>query len=229
MNLLAVDSSSRTTVLGLLVGDQLIDSTSEAVNSHSREILPSIQSLLGETGLSPSQLDGIVFGCGPGSFTGLRISVGVVQGLCYGLDIPAVSVSSMACLAQQFSATGQVSRVFVALTARLEEIYYGSYHFDSGCAVQAAPEGVLDVSELPVLDHPDAGWAVTGNALALTSKIEASTGVQFAQAVEQSTPSLEHLMHLGRTLFEQGQVVDALQVSPVYLREEVASRPGSSP
>lgn len=228
MNLLAIDTSSRVTVLGLQQGDDIHDRTSDAVNSHSREILPAIESLLGDVGIAPAELDGIVFGQGPGSFTGLRIAVGVVQGLCYGLDIPAVPVSSMACLAQavarEDNQEGNQTRVFVGLTARLEEIYFGSYRFESGIALESAPEGVLDVKDLPDAER-DCHWIGVGNAWQLQEKIEAALSVQFDAITEKTTPDVRDLLMLGRHHLAAGHQVDALEASPVYLREEVASRP----
>ena len=78
MNLLGIDTSTRSTVLGLQLGSEVIDRTSPDVDTHSREILPSIESLVREAGIRIEDLDAIVFGQGPGSFTGLRIAVGVV-------------------------------------------------------------------------------------------------------------------------------------------------------
>ena len=127
MNLLGIDTSTRSTVLGLQLGSEVIDRTSPDVDTHSREILPSIESLVMEAGIGIEDLDAIVFGQGPGSFTGLRIAVGVVQGLGYGLGIPVVPVSSMACIAQSLIQAANPSLIFVGLTARLEEVYYGAY------------------------------------------------------------------------------------------------------
>ncbi|MBT7878450.1 MAG: tRNA (adenosine(37)-N6)-threonylcarbamoyltransferase complex dimerization subunit type 1 TsaB, partial [Gammaproteobacteria bacterium] len=163
MNLLGIDTSTRSTVLGLQLGSELVDRTSPEVDTHSREILPSIESLVREAGIGVGDLDAIVFGQGPGSFTGLRIAIGVVQGLGYGLGIPVVPVSSMACIAQSFTTVTNPPLVFVGLTARLEEVYYGAYKFEEHIAVPVIPEGVVDVSELPQL--PVGDWLGCGNAM----------------------------------------------------------------
>ena len=95
--------------------------------SHSRDILPTITALLTKNKLSLRNLNYIVYGQGPGSFTGLRIAVGVVQGLAFGLNIPVVPVSSLACLAQaQYRRSGQ-QQIVSALHARKEEVYLGKY------------------------------------------------------------------------------------------------------
>ena len=225
MNLLGIDTSTRSTVLGLQLGSEVIDRTSPDVDTHSREILPSIESLVREAGIRIEDLDAIVFGQGPGSFTGLRIAVGVVQGLGYGLGLPVVPVSSMACIAQSVIQTVNPSFVFVGLTARLEEIYYGAYKFEEGIAEGAIREGVVDVSELPQL--PVGDWLGCGNAMSeLGTKIQAVTGVSFKSISSETVPTIHNLLSIGSFKFSRGESVSAMQATPVYLREQVASRFG---
>jgi tRNA threonylcarbamoyladenosine biosynthesis protein TsaB len=224
VNLLGIDTSTRSTVLGLQLGLEVIDRTSPDVDTHSREILPSIESLVREAGIRIEDLDAIVFGQGPGSFTGLRVAVGVVQGLGYGLGLPVVPVSSMACIAQSVIQTINPPFVFVGLTARLEEVYYGAYKFEEGIAEAVIPEGVVDVSELPHL--PAGDWLGCGNAmLELGTKIQAVTGVSFKSISSQAVPIIRNLLSIGSFKFSRGESVSAMQAKPVYLREQVASRP----
>jgi tRNA threonylcarbamoyladenosine biosynthesis protein TsaB len=231
VNLLIVDTSSNATVLGLARGDEILDRTSGDVKTHSREILPSIESLLHEAGVTPGELEAVIYGRGPGSFTGLRIAVGVVQGLAYGLQIPAVPVSSMAAMAQAVVTANSLeeAHVFVGLFARLQEVYYGAYHLRAGAFPgEITPEGVLDVSELPALEsRSKAPWLAVGNASELWTGIESSTGVKFASVTENAIPSVTSLLVLGRQVLESGGGQDARQASPVYLREEVAEKPVS--
>ena len=225
MNLLGIDTSTSSTVLGLQLGSVIIDRTSSAVDTHSREILPSIEALMMEAEMGFKDLDAIVFGQGPGSFTGLRIAVGVVQGLGYGSGIPVVPVSSMACIAQSLMPPANPSLVFGGLTARLEEVYYGAYKFEEEIAVPVIPEGVVDVSELPPL--PIGDWLGCGNAMPeLCTKIQAVTGVSFKSISSEAVPTIRNLLSLGSFKFSRGESVNAMQATPVYLREQVASRPG---
>jgi tRNA threonylcarbamoyladenosine biosynthesis protein TsaB len=225
VNLLGIDTSTRSTVLGLQLGSEVVDRTSPEVETHSREILPSIDSLVKEAGIGLEDLDAIVFGQGPGSFTGLRIAVGVVQGLGYGLGIPVVPVSSMACIARSVIPAISPPLVFVGLTARLEEIYYGAYRFEEEIAVPVIREGVVDVSELPQL--PVGDWVGCGNAMpGLSTKIEEATGVSFESISSEAVPTIRNLLSLGSFKFSRGESVNAIQATPVYLREQVASRPG---
>ena len=217
MNLLAIDTSTTSTVLGLLLGKKIVDHTVVDAKKHSREILPAIATMMAKSDFALRDIDAIVFGQGPGSFTGLRIAVGVVQGLAYGAGLSVIPVSSMAVLAQaQITHDGPV---FVALSARLEEIYYGSYTLIDGFVSSLAPEGVKDVSILEPL--PADNWHLITDVPALQSKIASSLGVAFSSVSTNTVPQVNDLLLIGRNRFELGMVVSALEASPVYLREQV--------
>ena len=217
MNLLAIDTSTTSTVLGLLLGKKIVDHTVVDAKKHSREILPAIATLMAKSDLALRDIDAIVFGQGPGSFTGLRIAVGVVQGLAYGAGLSVIPVSSMSLLAQaQITHDGPI---FVALSARLEEIYYGSYTVIDGFVSSLAPEGVKDVSILEPL--PADNWQLITDVPALQSKIASSLDVAFSSVTTNTVPQVNDLLLIGRNRFELGMVVSALEASPVYLREQV--------
>lgn len=220
MNILAIDTSTKTTVLGLQTRGEIIDRTKSTGKSHSREILPDVSTLVSDAGLTLAELDAIVFGQGPGSFTGLRIAAGVVQGLGYGLDLPVVPVSTLATLAQTRAADAD-SRVLVALHARAEEVYFGTYGFTGGFAVPLAAEGVCDVRELPAMNPGN--WYGLGDAWHLRKLIEAATGIRLAGVEERTIPGVTDLLDLGSQALAEGRSVSALEVTPVYLREQVAS------
>ena len=220
MKLLALDTSTQSTVLGLLIDEQVIDRTMSGVREHSREILPSIDALLADANIQLSDLDGIIFGRGPGSFTGLRIATGVVQGLAFGLDIPVIPISTMACLAQSLTRNYSEGCVAVAVSARLEEVYFGTYKISEGLVFELGTELVADIADLPEQDS--ATWYGVGNVIALQQKIEQSLAVRFTEFQEGSEPDLSDLLALGRHSFVNGNVVSAFEAAPVYLREQVA-------
>ena len=100
MKLIAVDSSSEACSVAILQGDEMIESWQLAPRQHTQKLLPMLDQLLAEAALSVGQCDAITFARGPGSFTGLRVCISLVQGLAFGADIPVVPVSSLAALAQ---------------------------------------------------------------------------------------------------------------------------------
>ena len=220
MNLLALDTSTSSTVLGLSKGGIVIDRTVRDIRTHSREVLRSIAALLAEAELTLGCLDGIVFGRGPGSFTGLRIAVGVVQGLAYGAGLPVIPVSSMAALAQ--SRAIHKGRIFVALSARLEEVYYGAYQQKNGVAIASSVEGVKDVSDLDV--EVVGEWHLVTDAPHLQAILSRSLGVSFSTVCAETVPTVESLLTLGLHRQAEGDSISPLDASPVYLREQVVKR-----
>lgn len=126
-----------------------------------QRLLPMVDSVLAHAGITLSQLDGIAFGCGPGSFTGLRVATGVVQGLAYAIDLPVIPISSLAALAQGFARRqlGFNGVVGVAVDARMDEVYAARFRIE-GCAVHpVGAEVVTSVSQVieDVFSDIDAG------------------------------------------------------------------------
>ena len=150
MNILAIDTSTPVCMLGLKIGNELFTNSQRVDRTHSKVVLPRILGLLQDAGIDKSDIDLIVYGQGPGSFTGLRIGVGVVQGLGFGLGVKVVGVSSMAGVAQTVMRKKRVDHVLVALTARNKEVYFGSYSKQNTIAVVNGNEGVWEASEVPV-------------------------------------------------------------------------------
>lgn len=119
MKLLALDTSTEACSAALFIDGEIRQRFEITPKAHTKLLLPMIESLLAEAELKLSQLDALAFGCGPGSFTGLRIATGVVQGLAFGADLPIVPVSTLAALAQN----RLPELAFVATDARIGEIF----------------------------------------------------------------------------------------------------------
>ncbi|MDZ7683801.1 MAG: tRNA (adenosine(37)-N6)-threonylcarbamoyltransferase complex dimerization subunit type 1 TsaB [Gammaproteobacteria bacterium] len=194
--------------------------------SHSQKILPTIESVLSEAGIGRRELDGIVYGQGPGSFTGVRITVGIVQGLAFGLDIPVVGVSTLACLAQQAYRETGATNIVVALAARAEEVYFGSYVVDSGMVRLQGVEAVLDAADAPSQSFEEC--LGVGSGWALRSKLETALGARATDVTVECWPRARALLELGRDGFDRGIAVPGEKARPEYLREHVAKpgRPG---
>src|SRR6188768_1218772 len=123
MNLLAVETSTELCSVALLRGDELFVEEALAENRHSELLVPMLRRVLERARLAPREMDAFAFGQGPGSFTGIRIACGIVQGLAFGADRPVVAVPSLLALAEQ---TGD-SRVIAAVDARMGEAYLAAY------------------------------------------------------------------------------------------------------
>lgn len=179
-----------------------------------------VQEMLAEGGQVLTQLDAIAFGRGPGSFTGLRICAGVVQGLAFGADLPVVPVSSLAALAQGIDAP----RVLAAFDARMHQVYWGAYVRNAlGMTALVGEEKVLTPMQVPVPD--DAGWIGAGSgwdqyAVVLTARLKHRVAAWHAQCF----PRARFVAQLGVYLYEQGTALSPEQALPVYLRDNVAAK-----
>lgn len=123
MKLLALDTSTTYLSLALSQGDDMLVFHQCVEQKHAERTLPEVSKLLAEAGFTLSSLDGIVFGQGPGSFTGLRIACGIAQGLAYSADLPVIAIPTLDNLAQQ-AGEGQV---LVCFDARMQQVYSALY------------------------------------------------------------------------------------------------------
>lgn len=218
--ILALDTSSDACSVAYLDGDQLIDRFELAAKSHTQRALPMVAELLAELGTSVKQLDAIAFGAGPGSFTGLRIGMGVVQGLAFGADVPVLPVSTLMAMAygRAFGDAAE-GRILSALDARMGEVYWGLYECSSPvCLPRAihadsvnAPESVATlVAREPAFIGVGSGWRY-GPLASLTDRHEI-----------EIYPSARDIVQLAAMLYNAGEAQAVEQVQPVYLRNEVS-------
>src|SRR5512139_2007082 len=158
MWMLALDSSTEGCSAAVGDGRQWHVRDEHAGSSHSERLLPLVRAVLAEAGLALGRLDGIAFGAGPGSFTGIRVGCGVAQGLAFGAGLPLVPVSTLEALAQEARRAHGATRVFACLDARMREVYAGLYAAD-GAAWRAETDVV---AVRPEAVSPPAGAACFG-------------------------------------------------------------------
>lgn len=226
--LLAIDTSSEACSVALLCGGETLYRFTDVPRKHAELILPMVDEVLQEAGVTLQQLDAIAFGRGPGSFTGLRIAAGTVQGLAFGADLPVIPVSSLAGLAQRAWRENGWTRVHAAFDARMGEVYWGSYQRDAdgdwqllGEECVARPENIGAAAGIAVAE----GWCGAGSGWAYRSALEQQVG-PVLQCDEKLLPHALDLLPLAQRAWEHGQTISAEQVVPVYLRNDVAMKPG---
>jgi len=229
MTILAIDTSSRACVLGLRTADKTWSDETVLDRTHSQEILPRIDALLNSAAVKKSDIDLIVYGQGPGSFTGLRIGVGVVQGLAFGLNKPVIGVSSLACLAQRQLRENGAQHVIVAMTARHTEVYFGAYGvvdggLDGVLQLQGR-EGVFEAAEIPA-QNAEVEWVGVGGGWQLSELLQQSSGVTVGHISLEEYPHAIDLLDLGEAYAAKGLIKTAPEALPEYLREQVAKKPG---
>ena len=221
-HLLAFDTSTESMSIALLLPQGLRVRESVGGAQASARLIPDILALLAEAGCTLAQLDTIAFGCGPGAFTGLRTACSVAQGLAFGAGKPVIAVDSLLLVAQdarsQLPAQASLD-VWVAMDARMDEIYAGAYRWqDTRWSVQSA-------AALYAVDALNDRWqsappdVVAGSALnAFGDRLNTMTATRIAQPRSRA----EALAHVAQQLWRDGAVVDAAHALPVYLRDKVA-------
>ena len=217
MNILVLDTATEACSVALQFNQSLYTRYEVCPQQHSQKILPMIDAVMQEAGASLSQLDGLGFGRGPGSFTGVRIATGIVQGLALGSDLPVAGVSTLAAMAQQVIHSTNATDIAVAIDARMSEVYYGQYKNQQGLAVLFGQEQVTAPEALAgQLDASSAAVAGTGWQAypALTEQLK-------GQAVNVSYPYARFMLPLAEQALAAGKGVSGQAVTPEYLRNTV--------
>ncbi len=136
--MLAVETSTEACSAALYSDGEIQEKFEIAPREHTKLILPMIDALMADADLKPQQLDALAFSRGPGSFTGVRISTGIIQGIALGADLPVVPVSTLAAIAHHYLKNSTAECAFTAMDARMGEIFWGVY--------QKMPRAMLNCS-----------------------------------------------------------------------------------
>ncbi|WP_448566204.1 tRNA (adenosine(37)-N6)-threonylcarbamoyltransferase complex dimerization subunit type 1 TsaB [Thalassotalea ganghwensis] len=223
MNYLAIDASTEACSVALSFQEKLFNQFELCPQSHSTRILPMVDEVLNQAGIKLTDLDGIIYGQGPGSFTGVRIGIGVVQGLAFAGNLPVVGVSTMQAMAQQAYQQYGVDEVIAAIDARMSEVYTGFYRLNEQGIMQAQqPEAVLPPKELAQYFQSQnlpsygvgTGWDAYPNEL---NALRANQ-----QEVEILYPDAQTMLDIGIVGFKEGKALSAEQAQPVYVRDTVS-------
>lgn len=223
MNILALESAGAGCSVALLAGERLVERLELAPRRHAASLLPMAEACLAEAGVGLRELDGVAFGRGPGSFTGVRIATGVAQGIAFAAGLPVVPVSNLAASAAAAFRLRGWRQVLVALDARMGEVYAGGFSVPSDGPPQAAGEETLCAPE--ALRPPDAGrWQGAGSAFGAYPALVAGLGLADADATV--APLARDLLGLAAAALARGDSVAAEEALPVYLRDKVAWQGG---
>lgn len=223
ITLLALDTSTEACSVALWYKGEKTYLDELSQRTHTKRILPMVENILTNSGISLKQVDGLVFGRGPGSFTGVRIGAGVAQGLALGSDLPVIPVSNLTAMAQAAFVLHQATNVSVAIDARMNEVYfsqlkqekirleYGEFFQwkeiikEQVCHPTKAIEQ-LDISSFRV----GSGW------LAYSEFIEYNL-----IGSNITLPSAQYMLDIALVDWMQNKTISALDIEPIYLRNEV--------
>ena len=223
MRILAIDTATEACSAALWNDGATTAHFELCPREHTQRILPLVQDILTETHVKLTELDALAFGRGPGSFTGVRIGIGVAQGLALGANLPMIGVSTLATMAQgAFRKTG-ATRVLAAIDARMGEVYWAEYQRDE--------QGVWQGEETEAVLKPEAvnerlkqlsgEWATVGTGWAAWPDMSADTGIMLRDG-DVSLPEAEDMLPIACQLLAQNKTVAVEHAEPVYLRNEVA-------
>lgn len=222
MKLLAIDTTEAACSAALWIDGGINHRFELAPRRHSELILPMMESLLAEADLSPTGLDGLAFSSGPGSFTGIRIATGVVQGVALAADLPVAPVSTLTALAQGAARLYNATAVLAALDARMGEVYWSACRLAGDIMRPVAKEHVCRPDQV---EPPPGDWLGVGSGWKTYSELlgnRCSTGSELQHGEQQL--HARDVALLGAELLSQGKGVPAEQALPVYLRDKVAAK-----
>jgi tRNA threonylcarbamoyladenosine biosynthesis protein TsaB len=217
LNVLALETSTEHCSVALLHPGGTAARAELAGQRHSELLLPMVDAVLAQAGLGLADLDGIGFGAGPGSFTGLRIACGVAQGLALGAGLKVVPVGTLLALAH---ATG-AGRVLACLDARMGEVYLAAYEREAGGWAERVAPSVCRAQSAPPLEG--GGWAAAGSAFrAHGDALEARYRGQLASIDPDAWPQAVAVAGLAAEALGAGGGLPAEQAAPLYVRDRVA-------
>jgi tRNA threonylcarbamoyladenosine biosynthesis protein TsaB len=217
MNILALDTSTEYCSVALWQDGALMERCELAGQKHSELLIGMLDALLRDAGVKLAQLDGIAFGKGPGSFTGVRIACGAAQGLAFGANLPVAGVCTLQALAE---ASGK-PRVIAALDARMGEIYHAVYEKQNDVWAMMSEPSLCKPEDAPQV--LDGDWFGIGSGFAIYGVALGKRYSNQLRGVDSTAvPQAAAIAALGAAQFVLGRGVDAAEALPLYLRDKVA-------
>ena len=223
--ILAIETATSSCSVALAYGGVVFSRNEVGNNIHSKVLLEMVQEVLAQAQISNEQIQAVAVGQGPGSFTGLRIGVGVAQGIAYGINVPMVGVSSLDALANQAPNNGQV---IAGIDARMGEVYWCEYlktdddvqRIDS---LKVSPPS--DIISQGIDEDASSQIQLLGNAWAEYQGQFSTELLDKADVVEaQVYPMADSLLALAGNAFNNGKLINSVDFAPEYVRNDVAKK-----
>ena len=217
MRILSLDTSTEYCSVALWQDGAVVERCQLAGQKHSELLIEMLDALLREAGLKLAQLDGIAFGKGPGSFTGVRIACGVSQGLALGANLPVVGICTLQALAE----SSEKPRVIAALDARIGEIYHAAYQKHDDVWTTVSEPCLCKPEAAPQVGGPD--WIGVGSGFAIYGALLNERYAGQLKAIDvAAVPRAAAVAALAAAEFALGRGADAAEALPLYLRDKVA-------
>ncbi|MGX5001218.1 tRNA (adenosine(37)-N6)-threonylcarbamoyltransferase complex dimerization subunit type 1 TsaB [Enterobacter hormaechei] len=223
MRILAIDTATEACSVALWNDGTTFAHFEECPREHTQRILPLVKTILTEGNTSLTDLDALAYGRGPGSFTGVRIGIGIAQGLALGADLPMIGVSTLATMAQGAWRMTGATRVLAAIDARMGEVYWAEYTRDeNGVWHGEETEAVLKPEAVTGrLKQLSGEWATVGTGWPAWAEMAKDTGLTLVDG-NMLLPAAEDMLPIACQLLAAGKTVAVEHAEPVYLRNTVA-------
>jgi tRNA threonylcarbamoyladenosine biosynthesis protein TsaB len=220
MKILAIDTSSSACSIALLNGNEIKARHEIIPMQHAKCILSFIHDVLGS---ELHSLDALAWGCGPGSFTGLRIAASVIQALSYATKLPVINVSSLAALAQTAYNQYGWQHLYVAVDARMREVYWAGYKINNLGYAELINKEMLTASSGLVPIFSNSNWYGVGDAWkAYQAELAQLQSEGPAEYDVECLPTARAIAQLAKIKYENGELLHSFDALPVYLRDNVA-------
>ena len=218
--ILALDTATEACSAALLHQDHITFEDELSPRTHTQRILPMVDGLLKNANLSIKEVDYLAFGRGPGSFTGVRVGVGVAQGLALGAELKVVPISNLTTMAEQAYQELGATEVIALIDARMNEVYFSQLVRTENDWIEKVKEQVcsperalvqfqLDTDKITVVGT---GWAAYPQFSEQNQPLAIS---------EITLPSAKYMLALAEQEIAKGNVKSVDEIEPVYLRNEV--------
>ena len=217
--LLALDTATEACSVALLHDGKVTSHYEVIPRLHAQKLLPMIQTLLAEAGVKLSDVEAIAFGRGPGAFTGVRIAIGVVQGLAFALQRPVLPVSNLAVLAQRAYREHGATQVAAAIDARMDEVYWGCYREVAGEMRLVGAEAVLAPEAAQLPDDATGQWFGAGTGWGYAERLSPKPYAMDAGMLPHARDPLAR----APAACARVEAIVADEAQPVYLRDKVAT------
>ncbi|WP_440864210.1 tRNA (adenosine(37)-N6)-threonylcarbamoyltransferase complex dimerization subunit type 1 TsaB [Symbiopectobacterium purcellii] len=220
--ILALDTATEACSVALWNDGQIFSLYEVCPREHIQRVLPMVQQVLAETGVTLNSLDALAFGQGPGSFTGVRIGIGIAQGLALGADLPMLGISTLATMAQGAWRRTGATRVLAAIDARMGEVYWAEYQRDVDGNWQGDEhEAVLtpqQVLERTLLLRGE--WVTVGTGWETYPTLAAHAAITLTPG-DMLLPQAQDMLPLACHQWQSGNAVAVADALPRYLRNNV--------
>lgn len=217
--ILALDTATEACSVALQYQNHITHTDELSPRTHTQRILPMIDELLTQANLTIKDVDYLAFGRGPGSFTGVRVGVGIAQGLALGAELPVIAVSNLMAMAEQAYHETGATEVVALIDARMNEVYFAQFSRKESGWIEVVNEQVCPPEKAIEQIQQDRKPAIVGTGWAAYPQFkQASLDVTLT---EITLPSARYMLTLAEQAIKDGNIQTAMDIEPVYLRNEV--------